>query len=84
MRLIVRDIYSEKRYEFEIFEETTAQDIIDTLIDLGFIGPSPREGYQWILTDSKFIQILPNEKLSSRLSPGENKVYLAARAYTII
>jgi hypothetical protein len=68
----------------EGFEESTAQEVIDDLIDVGFIRPSPGERFEWVLLDSKLRQILPNEKLSSRLSPGENEVYLVACVYAII
>jgi hypothetical protein len=81
MKLIVRDRLSGKRYELEIFEENTAKDVIDALIESGLIRPTPGEGYEWILLDSRFVQIHPNEKLSSRLYSGseENEVFLVAR-----
>jgi uncharacterized ubiquitin-like protein YukD len=83
-KLIVIDRLSGKKYELEGFEESTAQEVIDDLIDVGFIRPSPGERFEWVLLDSKLKQILPNEKLSSRLSPGENEVYLVACVYAII
>jgi len=78
-KLIVRDKVSEKRYELEIFEENTAKDVIIALIEEGLIKPIPIEGCQWVLTDSEGSRIIPDEELSSRLSPGENKVYLSTR-----
>jgi hypothetical protein len=79
MKIIIRDRYSGKRYELEIFEENTARDVIDALIDSGLIRPTPGEGFEWVLLDSRLIQILPNQKVSSRLSPGggENEIFLA-------
>ncbi|MEM1550300.1 MAG: hypothetical protein QXR13_00020 [Candidatus Bathyarchaeia archaeon] len=81
MRLIVRDRISGKRYELEIFEENTAKDVIDSLIEAGLIGPTPGEGYEWILLDSRFVQIHPSEKIASRYSHGSEgaEVYLVAR-----
>jgi len=82
MKLVVRDRLSGKRYELEVFEENTAKDIIDALIEAGLIRPTPGEGYEWILLDSRFVQIHPNEKISSRVyssSSGEAEVYLVAR-----
>lgn len=82
MKLVVRDRLSGKRYELEVFEENTAKDIIDALIEAGLIRPTPGEGYEWILLDSRFVQIHPNEKISSRAyssSSGEAEVYLVAR-----
>jgi hypothetical protein len=81
MKLVVRDRLSGKRYELEIFEENTGKDVIDTLIESGLIKPSPGEGYEWILVDSRFIQIHPDERISSRLYSGseENEVFLVAR-----
>ena len=60
MKLIVRDRFSGKRYELDIFEENTAKDVIDTLIEEGLIRPTPGEGYEWILIDSRFVHIPPN------------------------
>lgn len=80
MKLIVRDRISGKRYELEVFEENTAKDVIDSLIDAGFIRPTPGEGYEWILLDSRFVQIHPNEKIISRCYGSEEaEVYLVAR-----
>ncbi|MCF8885703.1 MAG: hypothetical protein L4877_07965 [Aigarchaeota archaeon] len=81
MKLVVRDRISGKRYELEVFEENTAKDVIDSLIEAGLIRPTPGEGYEWILLDSRFVQIHPNEKIVSRLSYGseEAEVYLVAR-----
>ncbi len=81
MRLVVRDRFSGKRYELEIFEENTAKDVIDTLIEGGYIRPTPGEGYEWVLVDSRYIQISPNEKIVSRIyssGSGEAEVYLVA------
>jgi hypothetical protein len=82
MKLVVRDRLSGKRYELEIFEENTAQDVIDTLIESGLIRPTPGQDWQWILVDSRFTQIPPNERVSSRISSssGENEVFLIAIA----
>jgi len=76
MKIIVRDKLLGERYELEIFEETTAEDVIDALIESGLIRP----GYEWVLIDSRLVFIRPNEKISSRLSPesGENEVFLVA------
>ncbi len=79
MKLIVRDRLSGKRYELEIFEENTAKDVIDALIDSGLIRPTPGEGYEWILLDSRFVQIQSNERISSRFGSGEGEVFLVAR-----
>jgi hypothetical protein len=81
MKLVVRDRLSGKRYELEIFEENTGKDVIDTLIESRLISPSPGEGYEWVLIDSRFVQIHPDERISSRLysGNGENEVFLAAR-----
>lgn len=82
MKLVVRDRLSGKRYELEVFEENTAKDVIDALIEAGLIRPTPGEGYEWILLDSRFVQIHPNEKISSSVySSGteEAEVYLVAR-----
>ncbi|MEM3820000.1 MAG: hypothetical protein QXF08_06110 [Nitrososphaerota archaeon] len=81
MKLIVRDRISGKRYELEIFEENTVKDVIDSLIESGLIRPTPGEGYEWILLDSRFVQMHPNEKISSRYLYGSEgaEVYLVAR-----
>jgi hypothetical protein len=81
MKLVVRDRLSGKRYELEIFEENTAKDVIDALIESGLIKPSPGEGYEWVLVDPRFVQIHPDERISSRLHSGseENEVFLVAR-----
>jgi hypothetical protein len=81
MKLVVRDRLSGKRYELKILKGTTAREVIDTLIESRLINPSPGEGFDWILIDSSFIQIQPDERVSSRVSSGsgEIEVYLLAR-----
>jgi hypothetical protein len=83
MRLVVRDKMSGKRYVLEIFEENTAQDVINTLIESGLIRPTPGPQWEWVLIDSRFFLILSDERISSRVSSGsgENEVFLVARPY---
>jgi hypothetical protein len=75
--LTVIDKLSGRRYTLGIFEENTAKDVIDTLIEIGLIKPTPEEGYQWALTDRSGSVISPAERLSSRLP--EREVFLVAR-----
>jgi hypothetical protein len=75
--LTVIDKLSGRRYTLGIFEENTAKDVIDTLIERGLIKPTPEEGYQWALTDRSGSVISPAERLSSRLP--EREVFLVAR-----
>jgi hypothetical protein len=78
MKLIVWDRVSGKRHELEIFEETTAQDVIDALIGEGLIRSYYGELFdEWILIDSKYVRIHPNERIVPRISSnGKNEVYL--------
>jgi len=75
--LTVIDKLSGRRYTLGIFEENTAKDVIDTLIERGLIKPMPEEGYQWALTDRSGSVISPAERVSSRLP--EREVFLVAR-----
>jgi len=75
--LTVINKLSGRRYTLGIFEENTAKDVIDTLIERGLIKPTPEEGYQWALTDRSGSVISPAERLSSRLP--EREVFLVAR-----
>jgi len=75
--LAVIDKLSGRRYTLWIFEENTAEDVIETLIKGGLIKAMPEEGYQWALTDRSGSVISPAERLSSRLP--EREVFLVAR-----
>jgi hypothetical protein len=75
--LTVIDKLSGRRYALGIFEENTAKDVIDILIERGLIKPTPGEGFQWALTDRSGSVISPAERLSSRLP--EREVFLVAR-----
>jgi hypothetical protein len=75
--LAVIDKLSGRRYTLRIFEENTAEDVIETLIKGGLIKPTPEEGYQWTLTDRSGSVISPAERVSSRLP--EREVFLVAR-----
>jgi hypothetical protein len=85
MKLVVRDSLSGKSYELKIFKETTAREVIDTLIESGLIRPTPGPQWEWVLIDSRFFKIPSDERISSRVSSGsgENEVYLSAIVWTI-
>jgi hypothetical protein len=80
-KLYVENEYSGLRYELKIFGENTAGDVINILIEEGLIGPTPKEGYQWVLKDKSGSIINHNDRLSYRASPesGECEAFLAGR-----
>jgi uncharacterized ubiquitin-like protein YukD len=82
MILRINDRLTGETYELEVSEETTAEEVIDMLIEEGLIVPAPGVGYEWMLLDSRFIMISPDERITSRVSSsGKNEVYLCARWY---
>lgn len=80
-RLVIRDRFTGRRYELEVFPENTVDDVINALIDGRYISSAPGEGYEWILIDSRGVQIPPNARILNWISESgnENEVWLTAR-----
>lgn len=67
-RVVVRDRFSGKRYEIEVYPENTAAEVINTLVEAGMIQGSPGQGWEWRLIDSRGLQLPSNIKVVEWLS----------------
>ncbi|MEM2079535.1 MAG: hypothetical protein QXH32_05610 [Candidatus Caldarchaeum sp.] len=67
-RVVVRDRFTGKRYEIEVYPENTAEDVINTLVDSGIIQSSPGQGWEWRLVDSRGFQLPSNTRVIDWLS----------------
>lgn len=77
--IIIRNRLSGRRYEVEVDPTHTVKDVIDVLIEGGYIQPAPYEGWEWRLMDSSGFMLPPDARIVDWISgSGEDTFWLFA------
>jgi len=71
MRIGIENRLTGRVYDVEIDPGHTAKDVIEMLIEEGYIPATPFTDYYWVLVDPRGIMIDENEALATRVREGE-------------